>query len=163
MRLASYVSLLPIVLAGACSLNADSQFRTVPAGCPAISLRPNLDGGQVLPSSSKPPRRSVTVTLGGSGDEAVIAADITLLGVESPAGTYPLVAAAKPMRIPFHVVQPAGTSGPLVVELALPAAMTSINGATVDAVTFRSGQTWKAAEQNACTARVGTGLLARLP
>ncbi|WP_280138028.1 hypothetical protein [Terriglobus roseus] len=38
--------------------------------------------------------------------------------------------------------------------------MTSINGATVDAASFRSGQTWKAAEQSTCMVRVGTALLA---
>lgn len=159
MRAAWSVLFLAVVL-GACGLSAGAQGHLFPAaGCPQISLRPNLDGGQFLPSSSKAPRRSVTVTLGGSGDEAVMAADITLLGVESPAGTYP-VTAAKPMRVPFHVVQPAGANGPLVVALALPSAMTSINGATVDAVSFRSGQRWEAAEPSSCTVHVGTALLA---
>jgi hypothetical protein len=159
MRLASSVFLLPMLL-GACDLGAGAQLR--PAGCPSVSLRPNLDGGRMLPSSSETRKRTVTVTLGGPGDNAVIAADITLLGVESPAGAYPVVT-AKPLRVPFHLVQPAGAEGALIVELALPPSMTSVSGATVDGVSFRNGETWKPASQATCTVGLGTGLLAKLP
>lgn len=54
----------------------------------------------MLPSSSKTQKRSVTVILGGFGGGAVVEADVTLLGVESPAGVYPMVPAAKPVRHP---------------------------------------------------------------
>ncbi len=165
MRLASSVFLLhKLLLLGACGLSACAQVHRFPAaGCPSVSLRPNLDGGRMLRSSSDTRKRTVTITLGDSGAGAVLEADITLLGVENAPGVYPVVPAPKPMRVPFHLVQPTGATGALIVELALPASMTSVSGATVDAVSFRNGETWKPTGEGACLVSVGNALLASLP
>jgi hypothetical protein len=159
MRPASRSSLLSVVLVCAPCSGAVAQDPPLSRGCASVSLRPNLDGGRMLPSQPDPGKRTVTLTFGGTGYDLVLSADVTLAGTERLGGWFPDGRVPKEMRVPFHVVQPAIASGPLVAELTLPATMATIQSVTVHSILYRSGRVWKGTEEDSCTAPISAALL----
>jgi hypothetical protein len=151
MRPASLLLLLPALMAATFNPSAPAQSRVPNAGCPVrVSLRPNLSGGRVMRSSSDEPEHTVNVTVGGAGDRAVTAVEVTVHGLQKSNGFLPNNRGPKEVAVTFHLVQPADADGPLTAELKLPSSMASVGSATVEAVTYRDGETWKAGAEAAC-------------